>query len=184
MAIESERRFLVPAVEAEKLSAQIPHQRITQGYLSLNSECPVRIRVVTTDYGISALGWTQAYLTVKGKKDAQGSGLEFEYEVPVSEALEMLKLCSGRLIEKKRYFVWYRKTLTSGSTPSIQYLDVPLEGYNSNGIGFVEVDHFLGGLGGLVIAEVEDDPYFVAPAEWQDITSDHVYSNVALARTP
>jgi CYTH domain-containing protein len=85
---------------------------------------------------------------------------EFEYEIPVSDAEELLENAIGIVIEKTRYRVPYE--------------------------GFVwEVDVFGGAHRGLVIAEVEmqaetDNPPLPA---WlgREVTGDFRYSNQALA---
>ncbi len=55
---------------------------------------------------------------------------EWEYEIPVGDAEEMLLLCEGAVIDKIRYLINY-------------------EGL------FIEVDEFYGSNEGLVIAEIE-----------------------------
>ena len=87
MGVEIERKFLVRqgwTPEGEGLAC-------TQGYLALQSECTVRVRVIGEE----------AFLTVKGAGTIRR--LEYEYAVPVADARELLDLCGGRTVEKQRY---------------------------------------------------------------------------------
>ncbi len=93
MADEIERKFLVK--NSDWRSAAGKSKSIKQGYMAVNDQCAVRVRV--TD--------SEAFLTIKS------SGLaitrkEYEYTIPLADAEEMLsKFCAGRKIEKVRYFV-------------------------------------------------------------------------------
>ena len=90
MAKEIERKFLVDSSDAHWRSAQPVVMK--QGYLNLDSERTVRVRV----------RGEQAFLTVKGLTTGM-SREEFEYEVPVEDGDAMLRLCHHPLIEKTRY---------------------------------------------------------------------------------
>jgi len=88
MGVEIERKFLVVGDGWRGAGSAV---RITQGYLCVDPDRTVRVRVAG-DGGS---------LTVKGRP----RGLvrpEFEYAVPVAEAEEMLALCGGFLVEKTR----------------------------------------------------------------------------------
>lgn len=94
MAKEIERKFLV------RLDRWRPKNEgviIRQGYLSLDPERTVRVR----------LKGRRGFLTVKGK--TQGiARRELEYEIPAAEAEEMLnELCLRPLVEKTRYVELY-----------------------------------------------------------------------------
>ncbi|NNK14314.1 MAG: CYTH domain-containing protein, partial [Desulfofustis sp.] len=89
---------------------------------------------------------------------------EFEYEIPVADAKNLLnELCEQPIIEKKRYKIEYR--------------------------GFVwEVDEFFGENEGLVVAEIElesEDQTFETP-EWvgEEVTGDPRYFNSNLIKNP
>lgn len=90
--------------------------------------------------------------------------LEYEYAVPLADGEEMLaRLCEGALVEKRRWFVpWEGKTW--------------------------EVDVFEGGNEGLVVAEIEleraDEPFSRPPWLGDEVSQDHRYYNVWLARHP
>ena len=117
--LEIERKFLVKS-EAYKASASKQYQ-IVQGFLNSNPERVVRVRV-KEDRG---------FLTVKGKSDISGlTRFEWETEIPLSDAENLLKICEKGIIEKIRYEV-----IVENKT--------------------FEVDEFLGNNKGLVIAEIE-----------------------------
>ena len=117
MATEIERKFLI--VGDTWRSA--PAVYFCQGYLNRSKERTVRIRVAGE----------QGFLTIKGATSG-ASRAEFEYEIPLADAQQMLTLCDGPLIEKYRRKISYAGMLW-------------------------EVDEFLGDNQGLVVAEVELD---------------------------
>jgi len=149
MATEIERKFLVnrklwqPTVQGEK---------IAQGYLQHDVNKVVRVRVKGN----------QGFLTVKGKNNGI-SRLEFEYEIPLSDADELLRLCDAGVIEKTRYEIPYK--------------------------GFVwEVDDFQGENKGLLLAEVELDSTLEEPVfpAWilEEVSHDKKYFNSYLSENP
>lgn len=148
MAKEIERKFLVRG-EAWR-SAVKSKSVLKQGYVASMDDRSVRIRI---------LDEKTARLTMKIGRGTLTRD-EFEYEIPVSDAEELLENAIGIVIEKTRYRVPYE--------------------------GFVwEVDVFAGAHRGLVIAEVEmqaetDNPPLPA---WlgREVTGDFRYSNQALA---
>ena len=93
MGKEIERKFLVADFEAVKKAAR-ESVRISQGYLSVDPERTVRVR----------LWGNQGFLTVKGLTRG-ASRAEYEYEIPEADAREMLSLCVGNIIDKTRYLV-------------------------------------------------------------------------------
>ena len=120
MAQEIERKFLV---KGDFKPDAIKNTRIIQGYLSSVPERTVRVRV-KGDKG---------FLTVKGIGNASGaSRYEWEREIPVKEAGELLEICEPGVIDKIRYLV-------------------------KSGDHTFEVDEFFGENQGLIIAEVELD---------------------------
>lgn len=148
MAKEIERKFLVRG-EAWR-SAVESKSVLKQGYVASMDDRSVRVRI---------LDEKAARLTMKIGRSTLTRD-EFEYEIPVSDAEELLDNALGIVIEKTRYRVPYE--------------------------GFVwEVDVFAGAHRGLVIAEVEmqaetDNPPLPA---WlgREVTGDFRYSNQALA---
>jgi adenylate cyclase len=149
--VEIERKFLVES-DAWRRDAG-PGRRFCQGHVAKDGKASVRVRR-TSD---------KAYLTVKGARTGI-SRAEFEYEIPVGEAEEMLQtLCIKPLLEKTRYCVVH-----DGMT--------------------WEVDVFAGPADGLVVAEVElssaDQP--VSMPEWigAEVTNDPRYRSSAIVAAP
>jgi adenylate cyclase len=151
MALEIERKFLVKGEFKSRASEAI---RITQGYLSSVPGRTVRVRI-KGDKG---------YLTIKGSPNQTGTTRgEWEWEIALSEADELLKLCEPGNIDKTRYLV--------------------REGNHT-----FEVDEFHGVNAGLLIAELElnsEDETFPRPA-WlgEEVTGDRRYYNSALTKKP
>lgn len=150
MAIEIERKFLV---DLEELGELKDGQDIKQGYIKTVDNTVVRVRV-KGDKG---------FLTIKGE-NVGVSRLEFEYEIPLDEANEMLeKLCSKPIIDKTRYIIKYKNH-------------------------FWELDVFYGDNEGLVVAEVEleSEDEEIKPPSWvrQEVTGDIRYYNNNLMKEP
>jgi adenylate cyclase len=151
MGFEIERKYLVKKDRWEKVNAD-KSVLLRQGYLSTDPERTVRIRT-TKDKG---------FVTIKGSPKGI-SRLEFEYEIPFSEANEILEKLTSSLVEKIRHYVRVDGKVW-------------------------EVDEFLGENAGLMVAEIElqnEDEHVVKP-EWLDIevTEDRRYSNSNLGRMP
>lgn len=155
MAIEIERKFLVTGDGwREAIRRQ---ETMRQGYLNRvaadGSKASLRIRV-TGD---------EAFLNIKSAETGT-TRLEFDYHVPVPDAVEMLdRLCHLPLIEKTRYWVEH-----AGHT--------------------WEVDVFHGDNAGLVVAELElesEDEAFEKPG-WagREVTEQRRYYNAALCEKP
>lgn len=150
MGREIEKKFLIADNSWQGLVAGIPYR---QGYLNSEKGRTVRIRTVN-ERGI---------LTIKGP-DENGARLEYEYDIPIGEAREMLdRLCHKPLIEKIRY-------------------RIPYAGFHW------EVDEFKGENDGLVFAEIELDfvgQQFEKPA-WigREVTGDARYYNANLVHNP
>ena len=87
MGVEIERKFLVSGLIPES-----PCSSIRQAFLSLDPERTVRVRI-DSDSG---------FLTIKGRTEG-AKRTEFEYEIPVSDAEELLKMCIGYPVEKVRH---------------------------------------------------------------------------------
>ena len=151
MAQEIERKFLV---RGEFKSSAYASERIAQGYLSSVPERTVRVRV-KGDKG---------FLTIKGIADEAGvSRYEWEKEIPLNEAEELMKLCEPGVIDKTRYLV-------------------------RSGRHTFEVDEFYGENEGLVVAEVEltsEDEAFEKPDFiGREVTGDVRYYNSQLMKHP
>ena len=125
--LESERKFLVKKGDAFKRAA-FSCSHIQQGYIPCDN-ATVRIRLRSrVEEGVTT---EEAFLTIKGKSiDGGLSRYEFEKEITMDEAENLLKLCRGGVIDKHRYLV-------------------------KSGEHTFEVDEFHGDNEGLVMAEVE-----------------------------
>ena len=157
MAVEIERKFLLKDdswkidQDGKPLKAVI----FRQGYIatSATSESTVRVR----------LEGTRGVLTIKGKTVGM-SRLEFEYDIPLSDANEMLdQLCQKPLIEKTRH-------------------------YRQEGELIWEIDIFEGDNLGLAVAEVElnSESQEVILSSWvgKEVTGETKYYNSNLVENP
>jgi len=148
MGIEIERKYLIAGDAWRDLVTS--SQLLRQGYLTAGSGVTVRVRTVDDSIG---------YLTIKSGGSALARA-EFEYEVPVADARQMLGYVRGAQIEKLRYL-----------------LDLP-------GGDWV-VDEFQGRHAGLLIAEVElESPTGKLDLpDWlgDEVTGDPQYYNSSLA---
>ena len=151
MAKEIERKFLV---SGEFRQDSPESYRIMQGYICSDPDRTVRVRV-RGDKG---------FLTIKGRGSEDGlSRYEWEKEIPVSEAFELMALCGSGVIDKTRYLVPFGKHT-------------------------YEVDVFHGANEGLVLAEIElaeDQETFEKPS-WlgEEVTGDVRYYNSMLSLHP
>ena len=151
MPLEIERKFLVRG-DAWRQAAH-DAQRLRQGYLNNESRCSVRVRTSST----------QAWLNIKSATVC-AQRQEFEYEIPLAEAHQLLDTLSLKpLIEKVRHYVRV-------------------------GAHLWEVDEFEGDNAGLVVAEIEldhPDEDFAKP-DWlgEEVTHDVRYYNTRLCRHP
>lgn len=95
MATEIERKFLVATNEYLIMAKKKRH--IIQGYLSVNPDATVRIRIDDS----------KAYITIKGRNHGAVRA-EWEYDIPMDDAKEMInRLCRDSIIDKTRYVVDY-----------------------------------------------------------------------------
>jgi len=131
--IEIERKFLVKDTIHEVIALIRPHQ-IIQAYLVNEKSKSVRVRIMDE----------KAFLTIKS--DMIGiTRKEYEYEIPVIEALSLIKSFGLKSLKKKRYKLEFRSKTW-------------------------EIDVFEGALQGLILAEIEldrEDEKFDVP-EWVD----------------
>ncbi|MCI7612947.1 MAG: CYTH domain-containing protein [Selenomonadaceae bacterium] len=95
MAKEIERKFLI---KKELWQPKGEGISIRQGYLSLEPERTVRVR----------LKGERGFLTIKGKNHGI-SRTEMEYEIPAGDAAQLLdEMCMRPLVEKVRYTESYQ----------------------------------------------------------------------------
>ena len=152
MAKEIEHKFTVKSDKYKSLATPT-HYR--QGYIPTTNGMTVRVRIAGE----------KGFITLKDKTVGMSRN-EFEYEIPVQDAKQMLDtLCDKPQIEKYRYVI-----------PDAE-----------QGLKW-EVDEFLGDNAGLVVAEIEvptEDTKFSHP-EWIDkeVTGDKKYTNSQLCKKP
>lgn len=152
MSVEIERKYLVKNDKWRDMVKESQH--ITQGYIKADN-ATVRIRCYKDNH--------KAEITVKGKRDGI-SRLEFEYEIPYSDAREMQEtLCDSPLVEKTRHLIKYKGMLW-------------------------ELDEFHGDNDGLFVAEIEllsEEQTYELP-DWvgEDVSYDSRYRNSRLSVEP
>ena len=150
MAKEIERKFLV---DAWLLPYLTNGKKIKQGYISKDNNT-VRVRIIEGE----------AYITIKGKQKGI-TRLEFEYQIPMEDAKEMMEeLCGDLIVEKTRYL------LPSDKEGQVWELDV-FEGRNK----------------GLIIVEIEleDENEEISFPEWiLEEVMDKKYNNSNLSFCP
>lgn len=147
MSLEIERKFLV---DAEKISALnlSGGEKISQGYLSIEPARTVRVRVKKN----------RGFLTIK----TANVGIvrsEFEYEIPLADAQELLKICAPNILSKVRHKIEHAGKIW-------------------------EVDIFEGKHAGLILAEVEMDTpeEFIELPDWlgEEVSENPRYFNSKL----
>jgi len=149
---EIERKFLVKSDDYKEQA--LKKTLFIQAYLNTHPERTIRIRI----------SGDMAFITIKGKSSENGlSRFEWEKEIAVNEAKELLKLCEPGEIQKNRYLVQLGKHT-------------------------YEVDEFLEDNEGLVLAEVEletEEESFEKP-EWlgEEVTGNLAYYNSNLIANP
>lgn len=146
---EIERKFLVKS--AAFLSESTKSNRIVQGYLNSNPDRTVRVRIKGN----------AGFLTIKGKGNESGTTrFEWEKEIPVAEAAQLLLLCEEGVIDKIRYEIPFGKHL-------------------------YEVDVFEGDNKGLIVAEIElnDENESFEKPDWlgEEVTGEKRYYNASLS---
>ncbi|MEL7002297.1 MAG: CYTH domain-containing protein [Bacteroidota bacterium] len=150
MGVEIERKFLLAGDGWREKAGK--GNMIRQGYLNSNIERTVRVRV------------TNCKGTVNIKSKNKGTTrLEYEYDIPMNEAIELLSLCEQPIIEKTRYEI------------------------EDNGKTW-EVDEFAGHNKGLVVAEIElnQEDESISLPEWvgPEVSHDSKYYNSSLLKHP
>lgn len=150
MGVEIERKFLVAGEEwRDQANRSVAYR---QAYLARDGGVSVRVRIAGKHANLNLKSATLDITRV-----------EFEYEIPLSDAETLVRLATGNVVEKTRYFVEY-----SGHT--------------------WEIDVFEGANAGLVLAEIElgsvDEPFAHPPWLGMEVSDDERYYNVYLAEHP
>jgi CYTH domain-containing protein len=145
--MEIERKFLVDHSLWEQIEKPKP-KRIVQAYLVNTPEKTVRVRIK----GV------KGFLTIKGATKGITRS-EFEYEIPLHDAQDLIDQFAEKVIEKERF-------------------EIPM------GKHLWEVDVFHGKLEGLILAEIElqsEDEEFEIPV-WvlEEVSHDPEYFNSKL----
>ena len=149
---EIERKFLVLDDSYKQLSYNSSH--IVQGYICSARGRTVRVRIRDV----------RAYITIKGPSTDNGlTRYEFEQEIPLVDAEQLMQLCDPGIIDKTRWLV-------------------------KSGDHTFEVDEFHGENDGLIVAEVElrdatdvvEIPHFIG----KEVTGDRRYYNSQLRANP
>ncbi|MDP5092180.1 MAG: CYTH domain-containing protein [Polaribacter sp.] len=152
MSLEIERKFLVKNDAFKKVAFQ--QKTLQQGYLNSDKHRTVRVRISDNE----------GFITIKGVSNASGTTrFEWEKEIDVEEAKQLLALCEPNIIEKTRFLV-------------------------KNGTHVFEIDEFFGANKGLLIAEIEltsENETFEKPS-WlgEEVTGNAKYYNASLSKLP
>lgn len=151
MGIEIERKYLINYEKWQKVKKPLG-QAFRQGYILTDPTKTIRVRLTETS----------GYLTIKGLSMG-ATRPEYEYDIPISDAEELLDNFSISELSKIRYKIAFENKVW-------------------------EVDEFLGDNTGLIIAEIElksEDEHFKCP-DWIDkeVTGDEKYYNSNLTITP
>lgn len=151
MPLEIERKFLV---QGEYKHLAYHQSRIKQGYISSGNGRTVRVRI----------RGEKGYLTIKGPSNHAGlSRYEFEKEIELADAEDLMRICEPGIIDKTRYLI-------------------------KCGNHVFEVDEFYGENEGLVLAEVElsdeneafERPEFLG----REVTGDRRFYNSHMRKNP
>lgn len=153
MHFEIERKFLVVG---EFKDQAYDATRISQGYIASGNGRTVRVRI-RGDKG---------YLTIKGPSNREGlSRYEYEREISLEDARDLMSICEPGIIDKTRYLV-----------------------KSPDGRHVFEVDEFYGDNEGLVMAEVElsreDEPFLKPSFIGREVTGDRRFYNSHMRKYP
>lgn len=151
MAREIERKYLIDLEKWQKVE-KVPGQYYRQGYLLTDPRKTIRVRMTEG----------KGFLTIKGIS-VGATRLEYEYEIPTTDAKELLDNFSDAELFKIRYIIEFKNKVW-------------------------EVDEFLGDNAGLFIAEIElksENEVFDLP-DWvtEEVTEEEKYYNSNLSINP
>ena len=149
MPLEIERKFLIVSDVYKTNSKSVD---ISQAYLSIDEKMAIRVRIE----GI------QASINIKSKKSERVNH-EFEYIIPMDEAISLIKMSPYPIIEKTRHVVEYEGNAW-------------------------EVDKFHADNDGLTVAEIEldneNEEFGMPPWLGEEVTADYRYLNSNLVVNP
>ena len=120
MGIEIERRFLVKSEDWK--SKVILTQDISQAYLNSSvDEWATRIRIINND---------AAYITLKSSLNGLVNN-EFEYSIPIKDAIELIKLSKYKIIKTRYQLKINNKTwvvdIFNGANFSLKIAEIELK---------------------------------------------------------
>ena len=152
MGVEIERKFLVR--DESWHTPDLPFRHIRQGYLTPpDNPLSIRIRIVDQQ---------TAVITLKSTNESLSRD-EYEYAIPLDDALALIVSASGSLIEKTRFI-------------------------RTEGDARWEIDRFEGENAGLVVAEIElaceDAPIELPDWIGEEVTDEARFGNASLSRLP
>lgn len=149
MALEIERKFL-PMDDSWRMQVE-RSEAMHQGYLGGDG---VSVRVRISD--------SAALINIKQNRLGLARE-EFEYPVPMEDALRLMQLAGGGYVEKTRHYLHHAGMLW-------------------------EIDEFSGDNAGLVVAEIELESVdqSIELPDWvgTEVTDEVRYYNIALAQQP
>lgn len=150
MGLEIEKKFLIKNDNWKEIVLE--QKEISQGYLSASPNRTVRVRIM------GKVG----FLTIKSKSKGSVRS-EFEYEIPLDDAKELMELCEKPILAKTRHWVKHENHTW-------------------------EIDVFEKENKGLVVAEIEltrEDESFLIP-DWigKEVTEETKYYNSQLIENP
>ncbi|PQJ77153.1 CYTH domain-containing protein [Polaribacter glomeratus] len=152
MSLEIERKFLVKNTDFKTASYQ--KKLVKQGYLNSDKSRTVRVRIADD----------KGFITIKGKSNTAGTTrFEWEKEINILEAEQLLLLCEPSIIDKTRFYIKSEHHI-------------------------FEVDEFYSDNQGLIVAEIElnsENEEFKKPS-WlgKEVTGTAKYYNSSLSKNP
>lgn len=157
--IEIERKFLIHKSDLPKKIKNYKHDNIIQGFLNLKP-C-IRVRKIGKKYFFTIKTLANKKLVNKAKSNDM---VRMEYEIPIDKKTfnKLIKLCSGRIIDKDRYYIPYKNNV-------------------------IELDIFNNSFKGLIYAEVEfnnlNNANNFVPPSWfyKEVTGIDKYKNNMLS---
>jgi len=153
MNIEIERKFLVSVIPFDDVYFS---ETITQGYLTISKKKTIRVRLCEVG------NFKKGFITIKGKSKGIARK-EYEYEIPATDANELLNKMCKNIVVKTRHLVEYKDHIW-------------------------EIDQFFGDNTGLIVAEVElqaeDEEVLLPPWVTKEVSDDPRYYNSNLSTKP
>ena len=138
MAKEIERKFLV--TDSQFIKSLDGGTRIVQAYLSTNPDATVRIRIMGN----------HAFLTVKSRNVGISRG-EWEYEIPIADAEEMIEQCglNDRIVKTRYRLNRWEIDVFHEQLEGLVIAEIEMTDINES----IQIPHFIG-------QAVSDDPRY------------------------